>query len=215
MIYEENGVTIRTIPAIHIYDGPVSFILEWNGLTFAYSSDTFPNKWWLEYTKGVDISVHECFITPEALVAKQNFTPEAALNVGTQIHTSPAQFGKVMAETNPRMAVAYHFFNDFDTAPQVLRDIRRTYDGPLALAVDYMVFNVTKDDIRVRMAAIDEDIWPQPASRPLVPPDPTIARTTMSDLMVGGRVVHYDVLEEIYDEINKKYGSNAKVPGKK
>ena len=25
---EENGVTIRTIPAIHIFDGPISFIVE-------------------------------------------------------------------------------------------------------------------------------------------------------------------------------------------
>jgi ribonuclease Z len=215
VIYQENGVTIRTIPAVHIFDGPVSFILEWNGLTLAYSSDTFPNKWWLEHTKGVDVSIHECFITPDALVSKQNFTPQAALNVGTQIHTSPAQFGKVMSETKPRLAIAYHFFNDFDTSPDVLKDIRRTYDGPLALAMDYMVINVTKDDIRVRMAAIDEDIWPQPATRPLVPPDPGLARTSLSDYMLGGRVVHYDILEEIYDEINKKYGINAKVPGKK
>ena len=44
VIYEENGVTIRTIPAIHILDGPVSFILEWKGLKFVYSSDTFPNN---------------------------------------------------------------------------------------------------------------------------------------------------------------------------
>ena len=40
VIYQENGVTIRTIPAIHALDGPVSFILEWNGLKFAFSSDT-------------------------------------------------------------------------------------------------------------------------------------------------------------------------------
>ena len=93
VIYEENGVTIRTIPAIHIFDGPVSFILDWNGLRFAYSSDTFPNKWWMEYAVDADISIHEAFITPQALVEKQGFTPEAALNVGTQIHTSPAQFG--------------------------------------------------------------------------------------------------------------------------
>jgi ribonuclease Z len=77
IIFQENGVTIRTIPAIHIYDGPVSFILEWNGLTFAYSSDTFPNSWWMEYTKGADIAIHEAFITPQALVEKQNFTPQA------------------------------------------------------------------------------------------------------------------------------------------
>ena len=212
IIYQENGVTIRTIPAIHIFDGPVSFILEWNSLKFAYSSDTFPNKWWMEHAKGVDLAIHEAFIAPESLVEKQGFTPEAALNVGTQIHTSPAQFGKVMAETNPRMAVAYHFFNDFDTSPQVLRDIRRTYDGPLALAVDYMVFNVTKDVIKVRMAAIDEDIWPQPSNIPLVPPDIKLQRTVLSDYMKSGRVVHRELLEEIYAEINEQFGSNAKVP---
>ncbi len=212
VIYQENGVTIRTIPAIHIHDGPVSFILEWNGMKFAYSSDTFPNRWWMEHTVGVDIAIHESFITPGALVEKQGFTPEAALNVGTQIHTSPAQFGKVMAETQPRMAVAYRFFNDFDTAPDVLRDIRRTYGGPLALATDYMVFNVTEDDIRVRMAVVDEDIWPQPSTIPLVPPDPSLIRTTMTDFTIEGRVVHRDVLEEIYAEINEEFGSNATVP---
>jgi len=212
VIYEENGVTIRTIPAIHIFDGPVSFILEWNGLKFAYSSDTFPNKWWMEHAVGMDLAIHESFITPEALVEKQGFTPEAALNVGTQIHTSPAQFGKVMAATEPRMAVAYHFFNDWDTVPAILRDIRRTYDGPLALAVDYMVFNVTKEDIRVRMAVVDEDIWPQPSTIPLVPPDPALVRTELSQEMLDGRVVHRDILEEIYSEINEQFGSSAEVP---
>jgi ribonuclease Z len=195
VIYQENGVTIRTIPAIHIYDGPVSFILEWNGLKFAYSSDTFPNKWWMEYTKGADIAIHEAFITPEALVEKQKFTPAAALNVGTQIHTSPA-----------------HFFNDFDTQPGVLRDIRRSYDGPLALAVDFMVFNVTEDDVKVRMAVVDEDIWPMPSALGIVPPDPALQRTQFSDMMLGGRVVHTDILEEIYAEINERYGTEIPVP---
>ena len=117
-----------------------------------------------------------------------------------------------MAETKPRMAVAYHFFNDFDTAPGVLRDIRRTYDGPLALATDYMVFNVTRDDIKVRMAVVDEDIWPPPSTIPLVPPDPALQRTEMTAFTREGRVVHRDVLEEIYAEINERFGSNAEVP---
>jgi ribonuclease Z len=166
----------------------------------------------MEYTKGADISIHECFIAPESLVEKQGFSPEAALNVGTQIHTSPAQFGKVMAETNPRMAVGYHFFNDFDTAPAVLREIRRTYDGPLALAMDYMVFNVTKDEVRVRMAAVEEAVWPQPSNIPILPPDPAMRRTAMSKAMLDGRVVHREVLEEVYADINKRFGSNERVP---
>ena len=212
VIYDKNGVTIRTIQAVHIFDGCVSFILEWNGLKFCYSSDTFPNKWWMEHTRNADISIHECFVAPESLVEKQGFTPEAALNVGTQIHTSPAQFGKVMAETQPRLAVAYHFFNDFDTAPAVLREVRRTYEGELALATDYMVFNVTKDDIKVRMAAVEEAIWPEPSNIPLVPPDPTIRRTELSEKLLEGRVIHREVLQEVYDDINQRFGSNEKVP---
>ncbi len=212
-IYDENGVTIRTIPAIHALDGPVSFILEWNGLKLAYSSDTFPNQWWMEHTQDADIAIHECFAPPSVLIDKQGFTPQTALNVGTQVHTSPAQFGKVMAEIQPRMAVGYHFFNDFDTQPTVLADIRKTYDGPLALATDYMVFNVTQDDIRVRMAVIDEDIWPQPATQPKLPPDFS-QQIGFSDYIIGGRVPFPEVVQEIYDEINRMYGTNVRPPGR-
>ena len=67
------------------------------------------------------------------------------------------------------------------TRRQVLADIRKTYAGPLALAVDYMVFNVTKQDVKVRMAAIDEDIWPQPSLQEKLPPDASI-RVGFSDL---------------------------------
>jgi ribonuclease Z len=211
VIFEENGVTIRTIPAIHAIDGPVSFILNWNGLQFAFSSDTYPNKWWMEHAKASDLAIHECFAPPEVLIEKQRWTPEAALNVGTQVHTSPAQFGKVMSLIKPRMAVGYHFFNDFDTLPAVLAQVRETYDGPLELATDYMVFNVTKDDIRTRMAVIDEDIWPQPAVGKKLPPDAS-KRIGFSDYITDGRVVFKDVIEKIYDEINKKYGSSAKPP---
>ncbi len=211
-IYNENGVVIRTIPAIHALDGPVSFILEWNGLKLAYSSDTFPNKWWMEHAAGADIAIHECFASPKLLIEKQKFLPATALNVGTQVHTSPAQFGKVMALTQPRLAVGYHFFNDYDTAPVVLADIRKTYDGALALATDYMVFNLTKDDVRVRMAAIDEDIWPQPATQQKQPPDRSI-RIGFSEYIMGGRVPFQEVVQAVYDEINQEYGTDVKPPG--
>ncbi|MGD8691565.1 MAG: guanitoxin biosynthesis MBL fold metallo-hydrolase GntH, partial [Methyloceanibacter sp.] len=102
VIYDENGVTIRSFPAIHSIDGPVSFVLEWNGLKFAFSSDTYPNKWFVEYAKDADIAIHECFIAVPSLVSKMRFTPESALMVGTQIHTAPEAFGKVMSEITPR-----------------------------------------------------------------------------------------------------------------
>lgn len=207
VIFEENGVTIRSIPAVHGLDGAVSFILEWNGLKFAYSSDTIPNKWWIEHTKGADIAIHECFLPSTLLVTKQGFAPLEALNVGTQGHTSPEQFGKVMSMTEPRLAVGYHFFNDFDTQPEVMRRVRKTYDGPLALALDYMVFNVTKDDVSVRKSAVDDEIWPSPAMRKKNPPD-TSKAIPFSDFTKSGVVPLPEVVKPIYEEINETYGTD-------
>ena len=211
VIYEENGVTIRTIPAIHALGGPVSFILEWNGSKFAFNSDTFPNKWWMEHTKIADIAIHESFIAPTDLVNLQNWAVKDALNVGTQVHTSPAQIGKVMSQIKPRMAVAYHFFNDFNTAPGALDQIRSTYDGPLALAIDLMVFNITKDDIKVRMAVLDEDAWPLPSITETLPADPK-DRVGFSDFIVGGRVPFQEVVDRVYKEVNEAFGTDVPAP---
>ncbi len=210
-IYNENGVSIRTIPAIHALDGSISYILEWNGLKFAFSSDTYPNKWWLEHTKGSDLAIHECFAPPSIMVSKQKFAVGDALNVATQVHTSPAMFGKVMSETKPRMAVGYHVFNDFDTKPQIMKEIRQTYDGPVELATDYMVFNVTKDDIRVRMAAIDEAIWPQPSITAKAAADPK-DRIGFTKFLMDGRVVFGDVIKFYYDETNEMFGTDFEPP---
>jgi ribonuclease Z len=210
-IYNANGVTIHTIPAIHAVDGSVSFILHWNGLKFAFSSDTYPNKWWMEHTKDSDLSIHECFAPPSIMVNKQKFAVGDALNVATQVHTSPAMFGKVMSLTKPRMAVGYHVFNDFDTKPQIMSEIRQTYGGPVELATDYMVFNVTKDDIRVRMAAIDESIWPQPSVYPTRAADPK-DRVGFSKYIMEGRVVFADVIKFYYDQTNEMFDTDFEPP---
>jgi ribonuclease Z len=209
IIFQENGVTIRTIPAIHALDGPVSFILEWNGFKFVFGGDTYPNKWYAEYAKGADLAIHECFITVPGLIDKFKFTPQGALDVGTQVHTAPEAYGKIMSIVKPRMAVAFHFFNDWDTAPDIEQRIRTTYDGPLSLSTDYMVWNISKDDIRVRMAVVDEDVWPpQPSEEPEVP-DPTL-KVPFSEFIVNGKYEMKEVIQPIYDETNKEYGLNEK-----
>jgi ribonuclease Z len=209
VVYQENGVTIRTIPAIHSLDGPVSYILEWNDFKFVFGGDTYPNKWFAEYAKDADLVIHECFITVPALVEKFKFTPQGALDVGTQVHTAPEAYGKLMSIVKPRMAVAFHFFNDFDTAPDIERRIRTTYDGPLSLSTDYMVWNITKDRIRTRMTVFDEAVWPpQPTEKPLVP-DPKL-RIPFSKFIGNGKFDMKDVLQPIYDETNKEYGLNEK-----
>ena len=143
------------------------------------------------------------------MITKFKFTPQSALSVATQIHTAPEAFGKMMSIIEPRMAIAYHFFNDYDTQPGINDRIRSTYDGPLSLSTDYMVWNIKKEDIRVRMAIVDEDIWPPEATMKPQIPDPSI-RIPYSEMILNGKYDMKDVIQPIYDEINKIYGINEK-----
>jgi len=222
IVYQENGVTIRSWPAIHSIDGSVSFSLEWNGLKFVFGSDTYPNKWFMDHAKDGDLVIHECFVAVPDLVEKMRFTPESALAVGTQIHTAPEAFGKVMSVLKPRMAVAYHFFKDFDTTGDIHERIRSTYDGPLSLAEDFMVWNVTKDKITTRMAVVEEHTWAPPNAVPPNPPDPS-DRDAFSkrlgwdvgytDFIAKGKWDVDDVLRPIYEEASKMVGREFPYPG--
>jgi len=227
VIYEHNGVTIRSFPAIHALDGPVSFGLEWKGLKFIFGSDTYPNKWFIKYAKDADLVVHECFVAVPDLVKKMGFTPETALVVGTQIHTAPEAFGKVMQELKPRMAVAYHFFKDFDTTAEVNNRIRSIYDGPLSLAEDFMVWNITKDNIRVRMAIVEEHTWSPPlVGKPALPGKDDrekyskamgvpVKSMGYSDFIKKGKWNDVDEpLRGVYKEASEKLGRKFEYPTK-
>jgi len=225
VVYEDNGVTIRAFPAIHAIDGSVSYALEWNGLKFVFSSDTYPNNWFVEYAKDADLVIHECFITVADLVNKMKFTPESALSVGTQVHTAPQAFGKVMSAIQPRMAVAYHFFNDFDTRFAIYDGIRETYDGPLSLAEDFMVWNVTRDDIRVRLAEVDDHTWAPPLASPAQSPSLDDRREFAEKVGLNPEDIGFsdftkkgfwdvdDVLRPIYEKASEQLGSEFPYPG--
>lgn len=160
VVYEKNSVTIRAWPAIHSLDGSVSYSLEWNGLKYVFGGDTYPNKWYIKYAPGADVASHEAFLPPKTLAKYFGWDLTQATYVSTRIHTEPQAFGKVMSQVKPRLAVGYHSVQSPENNAAIMDGIRKTYDGPLALARDLMVINVTKDDIVVRMATVDEYVLP-------------------------------------------------------
>jgi ribonuclease Z len=174
VVYDENGVVIKSWPAIHAGDGSVSYILEYAGMRIVIGGDTMPNKWYIKYATNADLAIHEAFMTPAQLVKFYNQAPKTALGVGTYVHTSPQAFGKVMSTVKPRHAVAYHFFNEEGTRYQIYEDIRQTYDGPLSLARDNMVWNITRDKITERMIVSAEEAWGVIGPKAPPPPDRTV-----------------------------------------
>ena len=160
VVYEKNGVTIRSWPAIHSLDGSVSYGLEWNGLKYVFGGDTYPNKWYIEYAKNADVASHEAFLPPKALATYFGWDLTQATYVSTRVHSEPQAFGKVMSAVKPRLAVGYHSVQSPENNAAIMDGVRKTYDGPLALARDLMVINVTKKAITVRMAIVDEYALP-------------------------------------------------------
>ena len=185
VVYEENGVRITSGPAIHSLDGSVSYRLEWNGLSFVFGGDTRPNNWFIEYAQNADFVIHECFPTPEGLAAFNDWELRESIFVSSYIHTPPEGFGKVMSAVKPRMAVAFHTVLLPDIHQGMLEGIRKTYDGPLTIATDLMVWNVTKDAITMRMASFPDRVTP-PSTTEAYKSATRSGEATMSDYIMSG-----------------------------
>lgn len=208
LFYDENGVKIYSIPTIHI-DQSIGYILKWKGLTFAYSGDTAPNKWYLEHAKGADLAIHETMLPPDLWLDKYSMSPQAAVMSGTQGHTTPAAFGKVMSIVQPRMAVASHFQNDFDTAVLIESEIRTQYDGPLNLGLDFMVWNITRDKITTRMTVANPESYPPPAQVPAMPPAKNAGNYQWDPFSFSGLEKETSaVTNKVVKRFNEKHGTD-------
>jgi ribonuclease Z len=160
VVYDHNDVQITSFPAVHIYDGPVSLRLDWNGLSFVYSGDTTPSEFMIENAQNADVLVHETFNTVGQLMERSGYDERSARGIGTIAHSDPGEAAHVVAQCDPRLFVAFHFLHDFDTGPEIESEIRKHYSGPLALATDFMVINVTKEQVVQRMAIVSDHVWP-------------------------------------------------------
>jgi len=167
--YNKNGVKITHFPAVHTRDGSISYKLEWEGLAMVFTGDTKPNSYVLEHAQGVDILIHEMTPPPDVWTTKttglhlgdKGYLEALALNKEVQdsSHTLQTAFGYILSQTNPRLGVATHFPVDEDLIDPAFTDIRCFYDGAVTIARDLLVINVSKKEIRQRMAEVPKYPW--------------------------------------------------------
>ncbi len=208
VIYDEDGVVIRTIPAIHL-EGSVSLILEWKGMKVAFSGDTLANRWWTEAAAGADLAIHEAFLPNREFVEKYKFQPGEAIYVSTMVHTTAPVFGKIMSMIKPKLAVAYHFQNDPETIPEMVTAVRKLYDGPVDFAVDGMVWNITKDGIRTRVAMLNTQPFPPPSVTARQQEAPGGEKyETPAWILQGYEWETLPLMDEIHEDFNEEYGTD-------
>jgi len=158
--YQDDHITVRCEWVEHIpreITECFGMRLEADGKSIAISGDTSPCEAVIRLAQGADLLVHECTF-PEAFMEHRRKT-----GVGTFAHTSPAQLGVIANRAGVKALIATHFGHFESTNPvirragalhfpvelmgphlmdEVVRDIRRSYQGPLYIAQDLMRVDV-------------------------------------------------------------------------
>jgi ribonuclease Z len=116
----------------------------------------------------------------------------------------------VMAMTQPKHAVAYHFQNDFDTLPATVRTVESIYDGPVDYARDFMVWNVTKAGTRTRMAVPNPEYYPTPPLQEKKIEAGGDRYQTPEWVLDGWPKEANDIAVQIYEDFNKEHGTDYK-----
>jgi ribonuclease Z len=160
VVYEENGISVTSFPAIHAMAGAVSYKIDWNDMSIVFSGDTKINNFMVEQGQNVDLLIHETMLPAEIFSEKTGMALENAIVVINELHTPAKAAGVIFELTQPKMAVMYHTWVTEETIPPLFDELRIPYMGPATLAQDFTVFNITPDSIVVRQALVDDAPWP-------------------------------------------------------
>ena len=151
LVYNKNGVKIYAFPVIHVIAGSLGYRLEWNDLSMAYTSDSEPSTFEAEQSMGVDVFIHEVMPSGEDFSVHTNMPLQHAKNAMSQ-HTSPKELGLVFGIAKPRLGVGSHYVLGDAEIDNAFKNLKAVYDGPVMLAHDLSVINVSPEQIVIRQA---------------------------------------------------------------
>jgi ribonuclease Z len=158
-IYERNGVTIASFPAIHGLSGAVGYAISYAGRKVVFSGDTRPCRHVVEAAAGADLLIHECFQSPAVFARATGLPLETAVQLTRLAHTVPEQMGRILDRTRPRMGALWHL----DLTPgvdTVFEEVGASYQGPVTVSQDLTVFNVTQEAVIARQAVVNDAAHP-------------------------------------------------------
>ena len=154
-IYDRNGVTVSSFPAIHGLSGAVGYTITYSGRKVVFSGDTRPCRHVVEAAQGADLLIHECFQSPAVFARAAGLPLETALQLTRLAHTVPEQMGRILELTQPRMAALWHL----DLTPgvdPVFEELGAHYGGPVTITQDFTVFDVTEAAVIARQAKVND-----------------------------------------------------------
>ncbi len=190
------------------------------------NSDEFA-RWWVRPWSNRDVdAIVACFadnarfVSPRAaevtgnpvVVGRQalrDYWQRAVASIKSIAFRTAPVFGKIMAMTEPKLAVAYHFQNDPETLPEVVTAVRQVYEGPVDFAVDGMTWNITKDGVRTRVAMLNSQPYPPPSVTERQQAAPGGEKYETPEWILKGFAWEaMPTMDEVFKVFNEQFGTN-------
>ena len=168
VVHDSDGVRITAFQVDHTPpQNTYGFRVEAAGRTLVFSGDSKKCQNLIDHAQDADVIIHESFPPVEIYAAKAGRPVALASNIAEVIHSSPREVGSVMAETNPRLGVIYHMYNNDDVIGPALGQVRESYQGRFEIGHDLMVINIG-EEILVRPAVVSDKPWPTRPTETLI-----------------------------------------------
>jgi ribonuclease Z len=135
-IYRDDNVTVTAFPVVHgDWRHAFGYRFEAADRSIVVTGDTVPTEAVVEACNGCDILVHEVY-------AKTGLDRRPAdwQAYYRDTHTSGIELGEIAAKANPKLLVLYHQLLSGATEAELMAEIRRSFDGPVAFAKDLDVY---------------------------------------------------------------------------
>ena len=145
VVYDEGGLVVRAIRVDHgdFIDIAYGFRVEYAGRVFVHSHDTRYNENLIAQAQGADVFVHEVAAARPEIQAVN-----PAIKLVMAHHASPAEVGRVFAQTRPKLALLTHLVllnPDPVLVDEVMSELATEYDGTVMVAEDLMRFELGRN----------------------------------------------------------------------
>ena len=146
-VYEENGVRVIPFRVNHLSmfsDEPcLGYRVEYQGKSLVICWDTCYCENLVEYSRGVDLLIHEVAAYPVEAVIPDYW------RIAVGIHTYPEECARIFDEVKPQLAVYYHVLHFLGSSVEsILERTLENYDGEVVIGEDMMEIEIG-DTVRV------------------------------------------------------------------
>ncbi|MEZ5711205.1 MAG: MBL fold metallo-hydrolase [Sphingobium sp.] len=148
VVYDRKGVKITAFRVHHADIPAYGYRIDYGGKSVLLSGDTSVAPNLARYGQGTDIALLEVASPPMVDYVQRSFPPEQADKI-LALHLTADQAAETFAAMSPRLGIYYHTVSNCAADKALMAMTRESYSGPLTIARDLTVIEVTQDGIHI------------------------------------------------------------------